>query len=357
MIALAAALVAATPCGTPWPLWDRYVQTFIAGDGRVIDRTSHDRSTSEGQAYALFFSLVADDRAQFERVLRWTAENLAQGDLARNLPAWHWGQRRDRSWGVIDRNSASDADLWIAYALLEAGRLWSEPRYGELGARVLDNVAASEVLGPLLLPGPAGFEVRGGHRINPSYEPPQLLRRFAARGGPWPRLATASMDRLRVFAGGGAVPDWALARFNGTLGDDPVHGREGSYDAIRAYLWIGMMPERTAQLDHAAAGLLASLQATGRLPERIDARTLAARGDAPPGFYAALLPIAPPEARPALEQRLTATQRDGLYGDRPAYYDQNLALFALGFMEARYSFTDEGALAPAWETRCLGRAR
>lgn len=357
MIALAAALVAATPCGTPWPLWDRYAQTFVAGDGRVIDRTSQDRSTSEGQAYALFFSLVANDRAQFERVLRWTVQNLAQGDLSRNLPAWHWGQRRDRSWGVVDRNSASDADLWIAYTLLEAGRLWSEPGYGELGARVLDNVAAHEVVGTLLLPGAAGFDVRGGHRINPSYEPPQLLRRFAARGGPWPRLARASLDRLRIFARGGAVPDWALARADGTLGDDPVHGRGGSYDAIRAYLWIGMMPERGAELDHAAAGLLGALRAAGTLPERIDARTLATHGAAPPGFYAALLPIAPPEARPALQEQLAMAQRDGLYGAPPAYYDQNLALFALGFMESRYRFTDEGALAPAWESRCLGRAR
>jgi endo-1,4-beta-D-glucanase Y len=57
------------------------------------------------------------------------------------------------------------------------------------------------------------------------------------------------------------------------------------------------------------------------------------------------------------EQQLAAAQRGGLFGDPPAYYDQNLALFALGFMESRYRFTDEGALAPAWETRCLGRAR
>src|SRR5204863_241896 len=85
------------------------------------------------------------ERALFQRVLRWTEQNLAQGDLRTTLPAWHWGKRRDGSWGVVDRNPASDADLWLAFDLLEAGRLWSEPRYTALGQRVLANVAAREV--------------------------------------------------------------------------------------------------------------------------------------------------------------------------------------------------------------------
>ena len=107
MIATVAfALLAATPCELTWPLWNRYAETFISGDGRVIDRTAGDRTTSEGQAYALFFSLIANDRGLFQRLLTWTEQNLAQGDLARNLPAWHWGKRRNGSWGVIDAKLA-----------------------------------------------------------------------------------------------------------------------------------------------------------------------------------------------------------------------------------------------------------
>ncbi|MFM7426217.1 MAG: glycosyl hydrolase family 8, partial [Elainella sp.] len=33
--------------------WQIYSQRFIQGDGRIIDREANDRSTSEGQAYAL----------------------------------------------------------------------------------------------------------------------------------------------------------------------------------------------------------------------------------------------------------------------------------------------------------------
>jgi len=130
-----------------------------------------------------------------------------------------------------------------------------------------------------------------------------------------------------------------------------------SYDAIRVPLWVGMMPERDAALDRVAEGLFRALDAKGKLPERLDARTLEGKGDAPPGFYAALIPLATPPAREVLTARLQTARKDGLYGSPPAYYDQNLILFAQGFTESRYRFGADGSLSPAWETRCLGRAR
>ena len=57
------------------------------------------------------------------------------------------------------------------------------------------------------------------------------------------------------------------------------------------------------------------------------------------------------------EEHLARAFKRGLYGDPPAYYDQNLVLFAQGFTESRYRFGADGSLAPAWETRCIGRAR
>ena len=139
----------------------------MSGDGRVIDRTAQDRTTSEGQAYAMFFAVVANDPALFDRLLRWTEDDLAKGDLGANLPAWHWERRRGGDWGVVDANSASDADLRMAYALLEAGRLWRAARYDALGRKLLAGVARREVaslpgLGPTLLPAPQGFAVEGG---------------------------------------------------------------------------------------------------------------------------------------------------------------------------------------------------
>lgn len=352
----------AEPCGS-WPLLQRYAARFISRDGRVIDRsdTSHrDRTTSEGQSYALFFSLVGNDRAQFDRLLQWTRQNLARNDLGRNLPAWDWGQRRDGSWGVLDDNSASDADLWIAYDLLEAGRLWKEPRYGELARRLLANVAERETasfasLGAMLLPGSRGFLLPDGRgvRLNPSYEPPQLLRRFASAGvpGPWGAVLASSLRMLRETAPEGLVADWVVYRPNHGFVPDTVHGRLGSYDAIRAYLWAGMLPD--AALGSRLGGLLPQ---SGALPEKIDVLSLRGHGNAPVGFYAALLPLArargDTQAARLLEEKIAAAEKDGLYGDPPTYYDQNLVLFSRGFVDGLYRFAEDGALVPAWEARC-----
>src|SRR5215471_13391151 len=43
---------------TSWPLWESYSRTIIDQQGRVIDRSAQDKTTSEGQSYAMFFALV-----------------------------------------------------------------------------------------------------------------------------------------------------------------------------------------------------------------------------------------------------------------------------------------------------------
>ena len=91
-----------------WPFWDQYAKHFLSPQARVIDPDRNDMTTSEGQSYALFFSLVANDRSSFQNILAWTDNNLAQGDVSKNLPAWSWGRNSDGSWGVLDPNSASD---------------------------------------------------------------------------------------------------------------------------------------------------------------------------------------------------------------------------------------------------------
>ncbi len=112
----------------PWQLWGSYSSRFIdAQSGRVFDPNGDRHTTSEGQAYALFFSLADNDRPTFNRILAWTQNNLAGGDLNTHLPAWLWGKDKDGQWKVLDPNSASDADVWMAYSLLEAGRLWNIP--------------------------------------------------------------------------------------------------------------------------------------------------------------------------------------------------------------------------------------
>lgn len=341
-----------------WSDWEGVRAELISADGRMIDRSSPRQiSTSEGQSYALFFALVANDRATFAQLLDWTQDNLAGGDLTRHLPAWLWGRADDGAWRVLDANNASDSDLWIAYSLLEAGRLWGRDDYRRLGLDLLWRSAAQTLrvlpgLGLMLLPGDIGFESEAGWRLNPSYLPPQLLARFAAEGGIWAELADNTRQLLLASAPHGLAPDWLLWQRDGRLAADPEHGDEGDYDAIRVYLWLGMLaadaPQRGELLEHFAP--MAQLTARrGNPPERIDARSGQASGSGPVGFSAALLPLLAARA-----PQLLAAQRARLAAEAPAtdaYYDRMLALFGAGWDQGHYRFDKEGRLLPAWQTQ------
>lgn len=346
-----------------WPLWDSFRRQTIQSDGRVIERRADDRTTSEGQAYALFFALVANDRRQFEVLLSWTVNNLAQGDLHSQQPAWLWGVDSASQWRVLDANPAADADFWLAYTLIQAGRLWQMPDYTALGLSLLRQIQISQQVeltgfGPSILPGRHGFVLGPSRwRLNPSYFVPQQLRVFAQVDptGPWQAMAEQLPVLLRNASPYGVVPDWIVYDADQGWIPDAETGPIGSYDAIRTYLWVGMMdpadPLRVALL-RSIAGMRRALQTSQGALEVIDTVTGATRGKTPAGFTAALLPYlnAQVDSRLAgrLHLRLQATQQKALFSAQSAYYDQILALFGLGFFEKRFRFNAQGELVPSW---------
>lgn len=357
-------------CGAAWPRWDAFKRDFVSADGRVIDVGSADsRTVSEGQAYGLFFALVANDRRTFDTILAWTENNLAQGDLSARLPAWLWGRAPDGAWRVLDANAASDADLWIAYTLVEAGRLWHERSYAARGAllakRVLDDETASVPgLGLTLLPGPTGFRLAGGvYRVNPSYSPPQVIRGLAARlpdDRRWAALAASTGRVLLDTAPKGFSPDWALYRAGTGFGPDPQTHAESAYNAIRVYLWAGMLD----RADPLAAPLLARfapfadmIAAHGVPPERVDTTTgVAGPNDGNGGFSAAAVPFLEARGQPALADAQAARVDTLARQSAPGYYTSVLTLFGLGWRDGRYRFGADGSLDARWEGRsCAAR--
>ncbi|HEX4870766.1 MAG TPA: cellulose synthase complex periplasmic endoglucanase BcsZ [Nevskiaceae bacterium] len=352
----------------PWAEWEAFARDFIQDDGRVVDRTAGGRSVSEAQAYALFFALVANDRARFERMLAWTRDNLAGGDLRQRLPAWLWGRRDDGSWGVIDANPASDADLWLGYVLLEAGRLWQQPAHAELGAAVLDQVVRQEVVasaaGTLLLPGPQGFRLPDGRwRLNPSYLPQFQLHYLAQwqPQGPWRALWSTYQALLPQIAPARLAPDWILLDEQGRVSADTVLPARGGYDAIRTYLWAGISAEAGLGREGLTAlrGYAALIPEGGAPPEFVDPYAPAARGGQPLGFSGAVLPYleALDETTKAREQRQRLEQNrvGGSLGQPAHYYDQVLALFGQGWASGRYRIDSGGRVKPRWEHRCCER--
>jgi endoglucanase len=376
---LIAFLFLAAPSGcdnNSWPLWNSFSSRFIDAQGRVFDPIGNQRTTSEGQAYALFFALAANDQPTFHRVLSWTETNLAQDDLATHLPAWLWGKNKTGQWTILDTNSAADADTWIAYSLLEAGRLWDSPVDTNLGRAMLALIARNEVadlpgFGPMLLPGSSGFRHGDTWTLNPSYLPLFLFERFAAANpaGPWHRIALNIPRLLEQSARHGYAMDWVEyvpgdgfypAADPSLTGQAAVTGTpRGSYDAIRVYLWAGMInrdDRARAAILNAVPAMSAYLASHDTLPETIDEQGIPEPKGAPIGFSAALLPYL--RAFPHLSRETTRQlirlheEKDaesGLYGKDKSYYDQCLALFATGFFNSRFRFGSGGELKVKWK--------
>ncbi|MCP1446030.1 endoglucanase [Pseudomonas sp. GGS8] len=362
---------------TAWPLWTQYSQQFIQADGRVLNSSlKAQHSTSEGQSYAMFFALVANDQPLFDKLWRWTISNMASGQIDKHLPGWLWGQGDDHKWAIQDANSATDADLWFAYVLLEAARLWHRPDYQSDAEHLLANIASHQTVtlpgfGRMLLPGPEGF-IMSDHlwRLNPSYLPIPVLRRLTkeAPAGPWKEITENTARLLHEVSHNGFIADWVgyrgTAAKKGLFVTDPVAGPLGSYDAIRVYLWAGM----TAKTDPLAAPILASLNgmamataSTGVPPEKVQVSNGSTQGVGPFGFSAALIPYFQAKGQPWLaelqqhrvEQSLEQAQ-DPLNKQTAQlrYYDYMLSLFALGWTENRYQFLDDGTLQLPWENAC-----
>lgn len=185
--------------------WVAYKERFIQDDGRVIDREANDRTVSEGQAYAMLRSVLADDPETFALTLTWAENNLQRQDGetgSDRLWAWKWGKDEQGNWGILDVNFASDADLDAITALILAHRRWHRPEYLELARAKLEdlwNFATLEVNQPgstakvrYFIPGPiSAFQPQPNQvYLNPSYQAPASFRLFAqvdaiATGSAW----------------------------------------------------------------------------------------------------------------------------------------------------------------------------
>lgn len=379
LIALACLPAAAmTKCApTNWSAWDSWASRYIQDDGRVLESSlQKNHSTSEGQSYSMVFALIANDPARFDAVWKWTLANMMGADPVSRLPGWLWGQGEDGQWQLQDANSASDADLWIAYALLEAARIWKRSDYRKDALRMLDTIESTLVvdlpgLGKMLLPGPKGFTQRNIEwTLNPSYLPLPLLRRLAKErpAGPWQQIADNTVKMIQRSSTTGYVSDWVgykmTALQDGQFVVDPLKGSIGSYDAIRVYLWAGMTPRQDpgfAPLLLALDGMRRSTGAFGVPPEKVQVVSGAIEGTAPFGFFAALVPYFVAKGEPNLARKMERSAQESLdkalaQNETRAellYYNMMLSLFALGWAEKRYQFRHDGTIKLSWESSCV----
>ena len=334
--ALALVLIVFSP-GWAGSLWEKYKATFIDQSGRVVDYYQGGISHSEGQGYGMLLAVMEDDKKTFDKLWRWTKSNL--GVRRDGLFAWSWGKRGNGKWGVIDYNDATDGDLLIAYALVEAAKRWQESRYLEEAGRIIGSIRkelAVNVNGRLfLLPGYYGFSHNGRFLLNPSYIITKIYRTFAQfdERSFWMRLVDDGKRLLKEASDNpsGLPPNWIY------LDESGVHpAKDGifGYDAVRVFLY--MCWEDDPWFPKGVRRILAFYKALGYLPlwVAVDGKSISLQ-DAPAGFYAVYACVANRLGMKELAGRLKEEALKRLEGERRNYYSFSLLLIALNIMNGR----------------------
>ena len=211
----------------------------MSKDGRIIDYQKKHVTTSEGQSYMLLRSLLMDDQETFDLVLDWSKNNIQRKD---GLFSWLWGEHPNGEWKTLDDNSASDADVDIAFALILAYERWQDPKYLNEAMPIMNSIwqaETKEINGYLvLMPGVAQTCCKDMIEVNPSYFSPYAFRIFKKydKQHDWSRLVDSSyyyLDAVTSLTKTGLPPDWFF------LENNKIVLKEGksdfSYDAIRVF--------------------------------------------------------------------------------------------------------------------------
>lgn len=338
-----------------WNDWANFKTVFIDSNGRVIDPSDANElyTTSEGQSYAMFFALVAGNQSTFAQLVSWTDKNMANGHFGKELPGWKWGHLSDGHWGLFDTNSASDADLWMTYSLLEAGRLWNNPQWTklghELGKTILDKETVMTATGRILLPGRVGFNAGPNQwRLNPSYWPMQILRYLKDNGADhrWNELLKGTIKVNRAISIWSGAPDWFIYDAKKGVSLDNKTSSLGSYNAIRVYLWSGMLDKKSSDYEYywkQFRPIYVRVASINSAPEEINVSSGGFSENGPVGFLASFYPgLLNIEPIAQSDQQYTAIKT--LLQKSHSYYNQVLSLFSMGWYEHRFQFNQQGIL-------------
>jgi endoglucanase len=183
--------------------------------------------------------------------------------------------------------------------------------------------------------------------------------------GPWKAVLASLLPILTEGSGGGFAMDWVAAggRLRPAVSPvvyetpDKAGSAVGSYDAIRVYLWLGIADPETPGVRESLAGVRgmgAYMRRSAVPPRVVDWNGVVTKADGPVGFSAAIVPYLHALNMKMEEKmqvdRMAAMKNasSGLYGADALYYDQNLALFANGWLEERLRFDRLGRLKVKW---------
>ncbi|SDO74615.1 endoglucanase [Klenkia soli] len=235
-------------------LWRVYKETYLEpGTNRTLDKQNDDITTSEGQSYTMMRAVWSDDLATFRASWQWTKDNLQRPDF---LMSWRFGERPDGTYGVQTEvggdNTATDADVDIAFSLLMAYQRWQDDTFLYDALPIINSIWDEEVVAvggrPVLVANDLEQDDRDRVLLNPSYFAPYAYRVFAEVDDDpthdWSAVVDSSYEILAELdaapldtaTSAGLAPDWVfLDRRTGAYSavSDTLTTRF-SYDALRS---------------------------------------------------------------------------------------------------------------------------
>ncbi|MEA1918414.1 MAG: glycosyl hydrolase family 8, partial [Campylobacterota bacterium] len=241
IIMMTSALFSSTPDSE---VWNTYKKNFLQNDGRIIDFKNADITHTEGIGYALYFSYVFNDKESFERIHQWYHNNIKFNE--HKLPGWKWGKAEDGTWKMLDKNSASDSNLWIAHALLLMYERHNHHAYKDEALTLLNAIKTHQIKSVsrqlFLLPGEKGFENQETLRLNLSYLIFETFEHFKTydKDPIWQSLIESSQNQLMHmrFSALALNPDWLIYNTKNKTSTLELDNAMFSYDAIRIPLNI-----------------------------------------------------------------------------------------------------------------------
>jgi endo-1,4-beta-D-glucanase Y len=241
----------------------KYLKMCSATRYRVA--SNGDETVSEGIGYGMLLTVAHGDRTEFDGLWGYYQDHSSGGVMG-------W-KASGCGTNTIDGNSASDADLDAAMALIQAGCKWG----GNYSAAAQTLIAAiksnetSEGGENFLKPAHTGLD--GCQNV--SYASPAYYRAFAKKkpdqAAFWTKLASDSYVQLARSANGstGLVPNWSNMQGGAGCAGKPNGDRYG-YDAARTpwrvatdYVWNGTpaakdwLGKLTTWVDGPAGGITA----------------------------------------------------------------------------------------------------
>ena len=344
--------------------WQNYKQQFINKDGRVIDHSHDETTTSEGQSYAMLRAVWVDDKEIFDTVWNFTKNTLKRKE--NNLFGWKWGKQSNGTYGFSNgggENSAPDGDIDIALSLIFASKKWSDKNYLDEAKKIIDDVwkyDTDTAAGKRYIIGGAWAKNDKKLIINPSYFAPYALKIFAKidKKNDWNSLVEpgykllmdSGQEGLDKGRGVGLPPNWlAIDRQSGALQAPATNGltTDYSYDALRVpwriavdYQWNKDDRART-YLTNAFKTLEDIYDSSGLLSNSYSHDGQALSQNENPAMYATFLSYLllkdKKKAQKLYEEkiiRLYSTDQNTFRKDLP-YYEQNWLWFGSAFYNNR----------------------